>query len=175
MKKTLVIFLLCAGLFAAGRPYLGLEYRLQNNWEEITQMTGGHAGVYWGPFSLGGAAYTSIAPVDFSFEDDSYTLKRLTYGGVDIRFMPESFSFINITANCMMGASLLNFDDESPLDDDFFLMVEPGLELMLNISAFIRLGYGVTWRGTLTSDFKQQEEISGLSYNFIAQFGKLNP
>ncbi len=169
-----IMLLTISSGFAGGRLFVGFEYKLNKNWDEISQMTGGHAGLYWGPFSLGGAAYTTISPVEFNLDDQQYTLNRLTYGGLDIRFMPESFSFVNITANCVMGAEFLSFDNDKPFDNDLFLTVEPGVELVLNVSSFIRLGYGISWRASLDSEFQPNEDITGFSSNIIARLGHLN-
>lgn len=177
MKKLIFTFLIVTSIFAETKSmYIGLEFKLTEQWNQFTQLAGGHAGMYWGPFALGGKAYTSLQEIEFTDNDHNYKLKRLTYGGLDLRFMPESFSFLSLSANCLMGASLYAFEDEKPetLENELTLTVEPGIQVLINVSQFIRLGCGVSYCGRLYDDLKINEEITGISSNIIAQFGTLN-
>ena len=177
MKKLIFTFLLITSIFAKTKTmYMGLEYKLTEQWDQITQLAGGHAGLHWGPFALGGKAYTSLQEIEFNDNDQNYKLKRLTYGGLDLRFMPESFSFLSLSANCLMGASIYAFEDEKPeaLENKLALTVEPGVQILINVSQFIRLGWGVSYCGRLHNDLEINDEITGISSNIIAQFGTLH-
>ncbi|MFP4460013.1 MAG: hypothetical protein ACLFSQ_10550 [Candidatus Zixiibacteriota bacterium] len=142
-------------------------------------MAGVHAGIYSGSFFLGASGFTNFIKVDFG-ESDAHHLDDMTYGGFNIRFIPGSSSLFRFSSGLIVGGGTFSFDESKftrpeAIDDDLFFAIEPDISIMLNLSLFIRLGYGLSYRGMLSPDFElyKDPEISGFTTSLFIQFGNL--
>lgn len=105
------------------------------------------------------------------------------YGGMLIEFIVAPFSPIHISIPVVVGVGGIAWiEDYYPnhyyqpriIDEDVFFMVEPGLELEMNLVRFMRLGAGVTYRHSSELQMQQvdKEALRGLGFNFTLKFGK---
>ncbi len=64
--------------------------------------------------------------------------------------------------------------DESNLDENFFTVVEPGIEVELNLLKWMRFATGVSYRAAFGSDAPglSDNDLSNISYNLTLKFGK---
>lgn len=75
------------------------------------------------------------------------------------------------------GVALTNYtddiDDEADvIDSDAFLVVEPGIELEMNVTKFFRFAFGGYYRYTSDIELVQPESINGFSFGISLKFGK---
>lgn len=66
------------------------------------------------------------------------------------------------------------YDTYDPYDYDGFFVVEPGIEIELNLVKFMRAAFGVTYRYVtdLQLDGTPKDAMNGLTGNFSLKFGK---
>ena len=64
--------------------------------------------------------------------------------------------------------------DAYTVDESFFLMLQPGVEIELNLLKFLRLGAGVSWKFTTETDIpgKDNYMFDHLMYQASLKFGK---
>lgn len=64
--------------------------------------------------------------------------------------------------------------NQSNLDENFFTVVEPGIQVELNLLKWMRFSPGVSYRATFGSDATglSDNDLSNLSYNLTLKFGK---
>ncbi|MCE7996293.1 MAG: hypothetical protein HEP71_30220 [Roseivirga sp.] len=114
------------------------------------------------------------------------------YGGLMFEFIAAPNSPVHLSFSTTVGAGGVSyvrdnhiFDnfDRDPFDEDTeaFFVVEPGVELELNLLRFMRLGFGVSYRYTsditLTYNANNQavagkDLLNGLSGGISLKFGK---
>lgn len=105
------------------------------------------------------------------------------YGGLLIEFTVAPFSPIHISIPVVVGVGGIariedyyrnNYYEPRVIDEDVFFMVEPGVELEMNLVRFIRLGAGLTYRHSSELRLMQvdKEALRGLGFNFTLKIGK---
>ncbi len=64
--------------------------------------------------------------------------------------------------------------DDSNLDENFFTVVEPGVQLELNLLKWLRFSPGVSYRAAFGSDAAglSDHDLSNMSYNLTLKFGR---
>jgi len=157
-------------------------------------MMGGRGG--WSinhVLSIGGGGYglTTNIPAPVS---DRYL--NFGYGGGIVEVILASDKVIHLTTNVLVGGGGVNFRKDweemngdwedcyrcsydKDYDPDFtptdsFFVIEPGVELEINVAKFFRVGLGVSYRyinGIETEGLKDKD-LSGISANVILKFGK---
>ena len=65
-------------------------------------------------------------------------------------------------------------DSEFPIEDTIFFVVEPGIEIELNISPYFRLGFGATYRYITGTELLNvsDSDVSGGSGMISLRFGR---
>lgn len=147
---------------------------------------------------LGGGGYglvTNIeAPVEFWYRESRsrryhpYETLYLNfgYGGGILEFIIASDQVIHLAANTLVGAGGISYGyrdwdyyyyDEYDFYDDFyndaFFVVEPGVDLMLNVTRNFRIGFGLSYRYLYDVEIKglNNEVLTGPSANLTFKFG----
>lgn len=155
-------------------------------------MVGAYGGVYINhKFLLGlsGSAMTNYMQVPR--EVSTNPLLDLSYGYVQMGLMTEYVFFSNKTLhfvfNAEAGAGLTfqyqrydwyhdnNYDYGYPVEDEnWFFVVEPGVQLEINVLKWMRFSPGVSYRGAFGSDGRGLTDhgLSDISYNLTLKFGK---
>lgn len=67
-----------------------------------------------------------------------------------------------------------NLDSRYIHDENWFFVVEPGVQLEMNLFRWMRLSPGISWRNTYGSNGKglSDASLSNVSYNVALKFGK---
>lgn len=126
---------------------------------------------------LGGCGFVT----DFDrIGDDAKSGYAGGYGGLVLEPIILPKLPVHISIPVLIGAggvALTNytddFDDEADvIDSDAFLVVEPGIELEMNVTRFFRFAFGGYYRYTSDIELVQPESINGFSFGISLKFGK---
>ncbi len=141
-------------------------------------------------FLLGGGGYglvTRIAPRPEAVEALGTTRPlalQVGYGGLVMEFIGNSDNLVHYTFSTLVGAGTVRYG-ERPFDDhsfdyvqepnpDVFFVLEPGVNVELNVTSFFRLAVGAGYRyvsGVNTVGLSNND-LSGASVNLAMKFGK---
>lgn len=157
----------------------------------------GSTGVFFGgqggwvinhTFVLGGGGMgltNSIKVRDVEVEIDGATETRdimyLTfgYGGMMLEYMMNSRKLVHLSVSTLIGAGGVGFREDkidnngTLVDSDAFFVMEPNVNLMLNVAKNFRIGVGASYRmiqGVSLQKISDQD-LSGGTIQLIAKFG----
>jgi len=136
---------------------------------------------------LGGAAVTNNIPVPLEHStvptsDMSYIYSQF---GLVTEYVVGSNNVMHVVFHLFSGAGFTgqyeryhgddDYDfDRSDLDENWFFVAEPGVQVELNIFKWMRFSPGVSYRATVGSDGRglTDRDLSDVSYNVTLKFGK---
>ena len=131
-------------------------------------------------FVLGGKGYGLVNAVEI----EGLQNIRLDFGcgGVLLEYVIASNKPVHFSIESMIGGGRVRYDvndhkkdhDDIDFSYDSFFMIEPGVNLMLNLSTNLRLGTGVTYRYIRGVDYETltDSDLSGVSIQLLLKFGK---
>jgi len=150
-------------------------------------MVGGRGGVIINVrvvLGLGGAGMTfpsdreKISGIDYTGELDRV---GFGYGGFLLEYYLNPKDLVVFSAGTLIGAggiALYNKSDEDDTDQnsdhgDSFFVIEPEINVFVNITNFCRIGAGVSYRYTsgINTDELSDKDFYGPSAKIMAQFG----
>ncbi|MBS4056953.1 MAG: hypothetical protein KKD74_03330 [Bacteroidetes bacterium] len=133
---------------------------------------------------LAGSGFTSDLRFDNKFPGQRVNLVG-GYGGLLIEPVVMPFSPVHLTFPVIIGAggvAYVNYDwwnydsqvDPSVWDSDAFFVLEPGVEIEINMVRFMRLAIGASYRYTssLVMNNTNGNVLRGFSGGFSLKFGK---
>ncbi len=179
VKKTKTLF----GENSKVRGFGALDFRLS---EFKGDLAGVHGGIIINDhfmIGLGGRGITT----NISFDGVNPTEKLYMYGGYGGLMIGGVFApkeAIHVTVPILVGAGGAHITDRNYLSshiesNDFneesaFFVIEPGLEVEINLTKFFRIGLGASYRMVSGSDFIniKDKELSGFSSGLSLKFGK---
>lgn len=103
---------------------------------------------------MGGGGYGLVTNIrlnnSFNFNGQPLYL-NVGYGGLDLEYVHASPKLIHFSVETMIGAgnvsyTMHNFNHNSDLPDQSFFVIEPGLNVMVNVTNFFRFGAGLCYR-----------------------------
>jgi hypothetical protein len=102
------------------------------------------------------------------------------YGGLELGYINNSDELIHFSVYTLIGAGsvLSNVDDDLfPMYDDepnTFFVLEPSANVVMNISSFMRLSVGASYRFVNTNevDGLSSSDLSGTAVGLTLKFGK---
>lgn len=191
-------------LFGSGEikssGYGGVEGKVTSIDGKTGYLLGGKGGwIINSNFSIGAGGYGLISRPEVSHDIVSFPGKIYTdmgYGGLVLEYINNSDDMLHLTANVLIGAGGVVYNDKSWSDMNYsnrnysstssaFFVAEPSIMLDINVTKFMRIGAGVSYRWVSGLDFDQAElktfgianpytssSLSGLSGNLIFKFGK---
>lgn len=137
---------------------------------------------------LSGSATTNNIPVPAQFsvlpgEDLSYEYVQF---GLATEYVIGSNRTFHLVFHLMTGAGLTvqydrygyresNYRNRNmPMDENFFFVAEPGVQLEMNVFKWMRFSPGYSYRSVYGSDAAglSDKDLSGSSYNLTLKFGK---
>lgn len=150
---------------------------------ELGVMAGGRGGwIINHQFIIGGGGYGLVtehnpAAWETGFQND-YQM-TVGYGGLFLGYTQNSDNLVHYTIETMIGWGGVNytrFDDEeyeNEYNGDAFFVLEPGINLEVNVTRFFRLGLGATYRYIQGVDYHSlgDDDLSGLSGQIVFRFG----
>jgi hypothetical protein len=113
------------------------------------------------------------------------TLVNFGYGGLDLEYIANSDDLVHYSIHTLIGAGGVGFRNDAwsrmswdfhesanPLRNTFFVL-EPGVNIDLNVTPWFRLSAGASYRfvGGVTSEASSSEGLSGPSGMLTFRFG----
>jgi hypothetical protein len=202
MKTSLVLLLiLCAlPLMAQEETLLGsgpvehggygalvVKFTSVNN--QLGVLVGGRGGwIINHTFSIGIAGYGLVNEVSARVPGPlGQPYVNLGYGGLDLEYIANSDDLVHCSVHALIGGGAVGFrsarwhdiswsyDDEDDWDGlhEPFFVVEPGVNVDLNVTTWFRLSVGGAYRfvGGVGSDATTRNDITGPSAMLTFRFG----
>ena len=130
---------------------------------------------------LGGGGYGLVTnhSTDYADTELDDPVAAGGYGGFVTEYTNRSYRLLHVTATTLIGAGGLTLRErqmhevDHDRDANAFFVIEPGVNLELNITSFLRIAAGVNYRLTSGIDLAdyRDSEFSGLNANVIIKFG----
>jgi hypothetical protein len=156
----------------------------------FANMTGAYGGVYLNSKFLIGvsaAAVTNNLPVPLAYSVDPTRNMSYEYGQVGMinEYVINSNKAVHFSVSMFTGAGFSvqyqrynvyepDFVPGIDHDEDWFLVLEPGAQVEVNILRWMRFSPGISYRKSFGADAKgiTDSSISNMSYNLTLKFGK---
>lgn len=145
-------------------------------------LTGGHGGwIIDHVVFLGGGGYGLINEIPYGqSESGEEQFLSFDYGGLELGFILGSDRLVHLTAHTLLGAGTvgyryhdLDFEDTNSASDLIYVL-EPTVNVELNVMKFFRIGAGASYRYVLGVDSGglTNDDLGGLSAMLMLKFGK---
>lgn len=158
-----------------------VKFASMNN--QFALLVGGRGGwIINHAFSLGFAGYGLVNDIP-SYVVGPFGERYMDfgYGGLDLEYVFNSDRLIHLSIHTLVGGGAIGYrgmagpawDPDSPHMDDGIFVVEPGMNLDLNVIRWFRLSAGASFRfvrGT-SSGISTNEDLSGPSAQLTFRFG----
>jgi hypothetical protein len=193
-KSVPILILMMTGAFLFGQEqtlvrghvdhggYGGPGLKLSQITGETAILTGGSGGwIIDHVVFLGGGGYSLVNEIPFGQSEageDRYI--SFDYGGLELGFILGSDRLIHLTAHSLFGTGVVGYrfhdiDIEDPeTASDLIWVLEPTVNLELNVMKFFRIGAGASYRYVLGVDSGglTNDDFGGLSAMLMLKFGK---
>lgn len=140
-------------------------------------------------FSIGMGGYGLVTPISKDYFDNNNELRteyfNMGYGGLYLELSPMAKFPVHFSFPILLGAggcgyyekiynTTYEWEDYSLLDSDAFFIVEPGVQLEINVLKNLRLGFGANYRYVEDLDIENTapDALNGMSYDFTIKLGK---
>jgi len=131
-------------------------------------------------FVLGGRGYGLVNEVDV--EGLQNIKLEFGCGGALLEYIIASDKLLHLGIQCMIGAGGVrhavkdytqDHDDIDYSSDDAFFVLEPGINLVLNITKYFRLSAGAEYRYVNGVEYEDlsDSDLSGVSVQILFKFG----
>lgn len=115
--------------------------------------------------------------------EETYYL-QMGYGGAEIGFIQNSNRIMHLAAHLLIGGGGVCYtddwhddcdDDDNVLDSDAFFLVEPSIDVELNIAKPFRVGLGASYRFITDVELPALEnaDLDGFACSVTFKFGRL--
>jgi hypothetical protein len=174
----------------------GPDWKMTKIYGDMGLMAGGKgAWIIDHKVFIGGGGYGLVNDISAPVAD---RFLNLGYGGVVVGGIIGSDKVVHLCISALIGGGGVNYrkhwedmngrcdydddddifcnDDSKPdfISNDNFFVIEPGVDLELNVAKFMRITFGVSYRivnGLQGKDLKNSD-LSGVSANVMLKFGK---
>jgi len=165
-----------------GRPRIGLYggpvIKYTSLDDRFALLIGGRGAIsFYDIFSIGGGGYGLVNEIPVPYSQSPYEqYLSFGYGGVIFEFLIASHKVVHLSLHSLIGGGSLYYHDYywRTWGDDLFFVLEPGLDLELNVSRCFRIGMGGTYRfvnGVSVPEFTDHD-MSGFSGAITFKFGR---
>ena len=148
---------------------------------ENAVMVGGRGGwIINHTFVLGGGGYGLVTNVHAKTTDSIHQYIQLGYGGLDMEFIPASNDLLHLSVGLLVGGGGVGYKPNdkngfnSMQNNDTFFVLEPSVNINLNVTHYFRIAAGATYRyvSGLKSTISTNTDLSGPSAILTLKFGK---
>lgn len=132
-------------------------------------------------FTIGGGGYGLVTNVPAKVPDvvRGYKNMSLGYGGVYFEYVESSHKLLHLTFGLLIGAGGIGYRNEnSDVEDiskDSFFVLEPNVQMNLNVTHFFRISTGFNYRfvrGVEEYTITSNNDLSTLGVVIVFRFGK---
>jgi hypothetical protein len=148
--------------------------------DDVGLLVGGRGGwIINHVLALGGGGYGLTNNIEAPIR--GYYL-NVGYGGPIVEYIIASNRLVHASVNLLIGAGGVNYredywdiDEHSIfIEEDAFFVMEPGVDLELNVTNFLRVNAGISYRlidGVESRDL-DDSDMSGVAATLMLKFGK---
>lgn len=195
MKISTVVVLLCVTIFSAfaqeetlisgpieSGGFGGPVLKIGSFNGEAAVLVGGRGGwIINHSFIIGGGGYGLVNDVKAKVPGPfGERYLNFGYGGLELEYISQPDRLINFSFQALIGAGGLGWRDEDVhvgtrnSDSDTFFIVEPGINATLNVTPYLRISGGVSYRyiSGVQSPASSNADLSGPSGVLTFRFGK---
>jgi len=121
---------------------------------------------------VGGGGYGLAGSVNAE-EINSDTKLGMGYGGLELEYIFASRKVVHFSVQGLIGAGGVRYQDSDASEGDAVFIVEPSLNLVLNVTKFFRLALGAGYRYIAGVDSADLDAwaLNGLSGTVALKFG----
>lgn len=131
-------------------------------------------------FLIGGGGYGLVTDVAAKVADTVNHLNKieLGYGGLEFEYIASSNKLIHLSFGVLIGGGGIGYRDDQNSDNhhsmDRFFVIEPGVNVNLNVTRFFRIAAGGSYRYVKGIDhpLSSDTDLSGPSAVLTLKFGK---
>lgn len=196
--KTIIHFsilslLLCSQIFAQEQTLMGsgkmsnggfggpvIKYTQIKN--EPAVLIGGRGGwIINHTFVIGGGGYGLANQIESDYSVNfSNPYINFGYGGLELEYIIQSDQLVHFSIYTLIGAGSVNYRNNShsswedwDYNNDEFFVLEPALNVEVNITSFFRINAGANYRyiSGVNYDNLANEDFSGFSGVLTLKFG----
>jgi len=144
---------------------------------EFGVLTGGRGGwIIDHRFVLGGGGYGLANNIEARGIEPAGQDLEMGYGGAMLEFIIASDALIHFSVDCLIGVGGVTTPEGETSQrskDAAFFVLEPGLNVMLNITQFFRFGAGASYRYTQGASLGDidDDDLSGAAAVLTFKFG----
>jgi len=97
----------------------------------------------------------------------------MKYGGVTAEYIITPLNTVHFSLAALVGMGSVSYDYSSVKDDDTYWVVEPSLNAYLNMTEYLKLGFGVGYRYVSDVDLGglEGQDLSGVAATLSINFG----
>ncbi|MEE8575636.1 MAG: hypothetical protein V3T31_00130 [candidate division Zixibacteria bacterium] len=148
---------------------------------EFAPLLGGRAGwIIDHTFAVGGAGYSALDKIDTDFLVSERPVEiLLAYGGLQLMYIGNSHQLVQYEVGTLVGFGGLNYrgsaDDADLPNSDHIFVIEPEAVFSLNITDYLQVSSGLSYRWVSGIDYDEvvkDSELSGLATSLMLSFGK---
>ncbi|MCK5170004.1 MAG: outer membrane beta-barrel protein [Bacteroidales bacterium] len=164
--------------------FIGPEFKVSDTYDDYGLLIGGRIGAIINDnFLIGIGGYGLTTKSTFPMNNDIYRIS-MGYGGLAMEYTLFRKKAIHFSIPVMVGAGGYSFyEDDSndfwnnynEIDNSAAFIVEPGVNIELNLAKFIKFSVGASYRLVYGTNFDvvdiTNEELSDLSFNASFKFG----
>lgn len=163
--------------------YGGVALKIAPVKDESGVFLGGYGGWYINhSFLIGGGGYGLVSKIKApeTGKNGETLYYQMGYGGLVLEYVNNSRQLTHYTFSTLIGAGGLSYTykmgkGDWPFDyaEDTFFIIEPEINVELNVSSHFRVGLGVGYRWISGLDLKgiTDQDLSGVSANLTFKFG----
>lgn len=155
--------------------YLGPGWKISSIDNDLGILIGGRGGwVINRTFMLGCGIYCLAS--DIYITDSALTEAnklKMRYGGFVLEYIIMPDWLVHFSAHSLLGYGRVKYDPRDSYKDHFFVL-EPGLNLEVNVTKWLRIGAGVTYRfinGVSGMPGISDSSLSGFTGELVFKFG----
>jgi len=165
--------------------FIGPEFKVSDTYDDYGLLVGGRIGAIINDnFLIGLGGYGLTTKSTFVATDNNIYRISMGYGGLAMEYTLFRKKVIHFSIPVMVGAGGYSFyEDDSndfwynynEVDNSAAFIVEPGVNIELNLVRFIKFSTGVSYRLVYGTNLDvvviTNEELSDLSFNASIKFG----
>ena len=152
---------------------------------EFGVLVGGRGGwIIDHTFAIGGAGYGLANNVHSRVTGPlGERFVNFGYGGLDLEYILDSDDLMHLSFHSLVGGGAagfrrgwdgnMNFNTDNHMNDVFFV-IEPGVNIDLNVTAWFRTSFGMSYRyvSGVSTEATTNNDLTGLSAMLTFRFGK---
>ncbi len=168
--------------------FIGPELKVSDTYDDYGLLVGGRIGAILNNdflIGLGGYGLTTKSTFPVPNTPDTTVRMSMGYGGLAMEYTLFRKKAIHFSIPVMVGAGGYSFYEENNYDDFWYdyntidnsaaFIVEPGINIELNLVKFIKFSVGASYRLVYGTNFDvvdiTDEDLSNLSFNASFKFG----